>query len=119
MNKQIKITTALVLSFTSMFSFASSHNGVAQNICIAKGGRYIQYSSESINIDLVKGGDDKLISFMYIKDPSPVVNGIVSLEKSNSDYKNIIIDAVNNKKSLSLCLNAEGDIFSATINGKD
>ncbi|AWK84129.1 hypothetical protein [Photobacterium damselae] len=115
MNK--KIVIALILSLVPITSFAGSRGGIAQDICVAKSGTYIQYQPESINIDLIKGHDSKVMHFMHIKDPSPVISGIVSLDGDNINYKNIIISAVNNKMSLSLCLNADGDIFSASING--
>ncbi|UKA11850.1 hypothetical protein [Photobacterium damselae] len=115
MNKNILLS--LVLSIVSISSFASTH-GMAEKICNVKGGKYIQFSSKSINVDYIKA-DNVLEHYMTITAPSPVVSGIVYLENDSKIFKQTVIDAVNHEKSLSLCLTSNGDILAATVNGSN
>ncbi|HIF9544714.1 TPA: hypothetical protein ACX6S8_000876 [Photobacterium damselae] len=109
---------ATICSLVSMSALAHS-SGLAENVCEAKNGTYIKFLPESINLDYIKASDGKLESALFIKDPSPVLGGVVYLDNNNSSFKKIIIDAVNDDKSLSLCLTSNGDIFAATVNGSN
>ncbi|HIF9108385.1 TPA: hypothetical protein ACX6RS_001140 [Photobacterium damselae] len=112
------ILLATICSLISMSALANS-NSMAENICETKNGTYIKFSSEAINLDYIKTANDKLEHFLFIKDPSPVIGGIVYLDGDNSIFKKSIISAVYNNKSLSLCLTSNGNIFSASVNSTD
>lgn len=106
------------VSFVLMYSFVSSNNSIAKSDCTVKNSTYIKYSPESINVDLFRTDNGNLIYYMHITQSNPaslIKNGI---EGTNMNYKDVVIDAVNNYKSLSICLDAAGNIYSATINGE-
>ncbi|HIF9183879.1 TPA: hypothetical protein ACX6S1_003150 [Photobacterium damselae] len=111
--KKLLLPILVCLSAVSHSALAYNAQGVADEICKAKGATpMLSYRTQDLDINGYSNDKGQLEYSLTLRQPNPINDKLILSNTVNDIYTNLIMQAIDQNRTISLCFSAKGDIVS-------